>query len=122
MPDQRLPVEEEPQPRRRGGGRLALLCGLLWPGGGQLARGDIWSAICVLLGVAFLLLCCGLELTVPNYDGYPAPFNLLRVYAGLTPPLRIVPQLVVGGVFACALHVGAAVFAARSGASGTGAR
>ena len=115
-------VDEEAQPRRRGGGRLALVCGLLWPGGGQLVLRDLWSAGCVLAGVAFLLLCCGLELTVQNYDGYPAPFKLLHVYAGLTAPLRIVPQLVVGGVFACALHVGAAIFAARSGTRGAATR
>ena len=95
---------------------MAMLCGLLWPGGGQLLLGDLWSAACILLGVAFLLLCCGLELTVPNYDGYPAPFDIFNVLVGLKPPLRVVPQLVVGSVYACALHIGAAIFAAHSGA------
>lgn len=114
MTKQGIEVGERPQTGRRGGGPAALIAGLLWPGGGQLVLGDLWSAACVGLAFAFLLLCCGLELAVPNYDAYPAPFVLPEVLGQLKAPLQVVPQLIVGAVFAVSLHVGAAIFASRS--------
>ncbi len=80
--------------------------------------GDWRSGLFVLLGVLFLLLSCGLELTVPNFDGYPAPFVLPSQLFALSAPIRVVPQLVVVSVFTVALHVGAALFAARSTGAG----
>ncbi len=102
------------RPQTGGGGVPALVAGLLVPGGGQLMLGDWKSAFFVLFGVAFLMLSFGLELTVPNYDGYPAPFVLTARLASLSSPLRVVPQLIVVGVFTVSLHVGAALYAARS--------
>ncbi len=107
-------IPQDAREDTRGGGQSALVAGLLLPGGGQFLLGDWRSALCVLFGVAFLTLTVGLELTVPNYDGYPAPFLLPERLAALTSPIRVVPQLVMASVFAVALHVGAAMFAARA--------
>lgn len=110
-------VQRLPRANTRGGGRRALILGLLLPGGGQLALGDLPAAIAVLFGVLFLWLSAVLEFVVPNYDGYPAPLNLLEAFGRLTAPLAVLPQLVVAVIFAVALHIGAAAFAARSPAA-----
>ena len=107
-------VAQKARTNTRGGGTPALVAGLILPGGGQFMLGDWRSALFILFGVSFLVLYCSLELAVPNFDGYPAPFFLPDRLANLNSPLRIVPQLIVASIFGTAFHVGAAVFAARS--------
>ncbi|MEY3012000.1 MAG: hypothetical protein RIT45_735 [Pseudomonadota bacterium] len=91
--------------------RRARLLGLLLPGGGQLVHGDVLAAAGVLLGVAFLLLACSLELVVHNRTGYPAPLVLFRELGALKSPLTVVPDAPVALIFALVLHVGAAILA-----------
>ena len=88
--------------------------GLLLPGGGQLRRGELFAAALVCLSTAFLWLSATLELVVNNMRGYPAPLKIAEELAALRTPVVVVPHVIVAVIFAAAMHVGAAWFAARS--------
>ena len=87
--------------------------GLALPGGGQVLAGDRLGGLFVLLGVLFCWLSAVLELVVNNMRGYPAPLHLGKELAALQSPIAVVPHVIVAVLFALALHIGAAWFAAR---------
>jgi len=95
---------------------------LIFPGAGQLLRGEYLSALGVLVGSSFFWLAAIIELVVANQSGYPAPLVLIDAISDLHWPLTILPQLVYASICAITLHVGAAVMAGRAELPPTSAR
>ena len=105
--------------RKRQLDRRKLTCGLLFPGGGQIATGDVFAAGLVLISTAFLWMTAVLELVVNNMHGYPAPLHLAAEIAKLKSPLTIVPHIIVAIILALTVHIGAAWFAAKETSDAT---